>query len=212
MSGRGLGFTGGTIDKLEAIPGFRTALSGGEFLANLGAIGVAITGQTPTSPRRRQTLRPPRRPAPLKASPHRLFDHEQKNRRWRRQNPPRRQNRQRRLHEDARRRRKTGRSHVAIGARVGRETMAVISSMHEPLGLAVGNSLEVAEAIDILAGTGGAPELREYASPSAPTCSSWLAGPPTLPPATPNSTPCSPARPPSPNSPPSSPPRAETPI
>lgn len=45
MSGRGLGHTGGTIDKLEAIPGFRTDLSEEEFLNNVNQIGVCIVGQ-----------------------------------------------------------------------------------------------------------------------------------------------------------------------
>ena len=46
MSGRGLGHTGGTLDKLESIPGFRSSLSLDEFLAALGANGCAIIGQT----------------------------------------------------------------------------------------------------------------------------------------------------------------------
>jgi pyrimidine-nucleoside phosphorylase len=46
MSGRGLGFSGGTIDKLEAIPGFRADLSTAEFLHQLGSVGLVITGQS----------------------------------------------------------------------------------------------------------------------------------------------------------------------
>src|SRR5690606_23793225 len=46
MSGRGLGHTGGTLDKLEAIPGFRTALSIGEFRAQVAELGCALIGQT----------------------------------------------------------------------------------------------------------------------------------------------------------------------
>ena len=46
MSGRGLGHTGGTVDKLESIPGFRTALSEAEFKAQVNKIGLAVTGQT----------------------------------------------------------------------------------------------------------------------------------------------------------------------
>ena len=46
MSGRGLGFTGGTIDKLESIPGFRTELSENEFIDNVNAHGISIMGQT----------------------------------------------------------------------------------------------------------------------------------------------------------------------
>ncbi|MCL4541128.1 MAG: cytidine deaminase, partial [Chloroflexi bacterium] len=46
MSGRGLGFTGGTLDKLEAIPGLRTALSIDEFIAQVCHTGLVIAGQT----------------------------------------------------------------------------------------------------------------------------------------------------------------------
>ncbi len=46
MSGRGLGFTGGTLDKLEAIPGFRTNLSVADFVAQVGRCGIAIAGQS----------------------------------------------------------------------------------------------------------------------------------------------------------------------
>lgn len=46
MSGRGLGFSGGTIDKLESIPGFRSELSTAEFIAQLKAIGIVVAGQS----------------------------------------------------------------------------------------------------------------------------------------------------------------------
>src|SRR5512139_3977935 len=46
MSGRGLGFSGGTLDKMESIPGFRTDLSTAEFLDQLRRIGLVLTGQT----------------------------------------------------------------------------------------------------------------------------------------------------------------------
>ncbi|NQS91067.1 MAG: thymidine phosphorylase [Chloroflexi bacterium] len=46
MSGRGLGFTGGTLDKMESIPGFRVNLSEAEFLSQLGRIGLVLAGQT----------------------------------------------------------------------------------------------------------------------------------------------------------------------
>lgn len=46
MSGRGLGHTGGTVDKLESIPGFRTSLSEEEFLSQVEKVGVAVIGQT----------------------------------------------------------------------------------------------------------------------------------------------------------------------
>lgn len=47
MSGRGLGFSGGTLDKLESFPGYRADLSKREFVAQLGRIGLVVTGQTP---------------------------------------------------------------------------------------------------------------------------------------------------------------------
>ncbi len=47
MSGRGLGHTGGTLDKLESIPGFRTALSVAEMRSQVDRIGVAVCGQSP---------------------------------------------------------------------------------------------------------------------------------------------------------------------
>jgi len=46
MSGRGLGFSGGTLDKMESIPGFRTDLSTEEFLEQLGSVGLVLTGQS----------------------------------------------------------------------------------------------------------------------------------------------------------------------
>jgi len=46
MSGRGLGHTGGTVDKLESIPGYRTALSPQEFIDQVNRIGVGVVGQT----------------------------------------------------------------------------------------------------------------------------------------------------------------------
>jgi len=46
MSGRGLGFSGGTLDKLESIPGFRVDLTTEEFLSQLGSLGMVLTGQS----------------------------------------------------------------------------------------------------------------------------------------------------------------------
>jgi len=46
MSGRGLGHTGGTLDKLESIPGFRVSLSEREFVEQVNRIGLAVVGQT----------------------------------------------------------------------------------------------------------------------------------------------------------------------
>ncbi|MBQ1280887.1 MAG: thymidine phosphorylase, partial [Oscillospiraceae bacterium] len=46
MSGRGLGHTGGTVDKLESIPGFRSVLSAEEFIAQVEKVGMAVIGQS----------------------------------------------------------------------------------------------------------------------------------------------------------------------
>ena len=46
MSGRGLGFTGGTLDKLESIPGYNTQISVEEFIDNVETIGISLIGQT----------------------------------------------------------------------------------------------------------------------------------------------------------------------
>ncbi len=65
MSGRGLGHTGGTLDKLEAIPGFRTGLSLDELKAACRTIGCALIGQTVGDrARRSQALRAARRHRP----------------------------------------------------------------------------------------------------------------------------------------------------
>ena len=58
MSGRGLGNTGGTIDKLESIPGFRTSLSKEEFIKNINETGLALTGQTVCPAARHCPMRP----------------------------------------------------------------------------------------------------------------------------------------------------------
>ena len=62
MSGRGLGHTGGTLDKLESIPGFRVELSTDEFVAQVREVGIAIVGQTADLvPGRQEALRAARR-------------------------------------------------------------------------------------------------------------------------------------------------------
>lgn len=59
MSGRGLGFTGGTVDKLESIPGFRTTLEPEEFLRQVNELGIAVIGQTAhITPADKKILRP----------------------------------------------------------------------------------------------------------------------------------------------------------
>ena len=58
MSGRGLGHTGGTIDKLESFPGFRTELSEEQFRRQVRDIGIAIMGQTADLARRTKSCTP----------------------------------------------------------------------------------------------------------------------------------------------------------
>jgi len=161
MSGRGLGFTGGTIDKLESIPGFRTALSRQEFLDNLRNIKVAVTGQTPTiapADGKIYSLRDVTATVesiPLIASSIMskkiaagadkiVLDVKIGNGAFMKNI------------DDAV---KLAVTMVRIGDMVGRKTSAIITSMNEPLGRAVGNGLEVEEAIAILSGKGGAQEL-----------------------------------------------------
>jgi len=163
MSGRGLGFTGGTIDKLESIPGFRVALTHDEFLRNLRHLQLAITGQTgdiAPADGKIYALRDVTgtiESIPLIASSIMskkiaagadkiVLDVKTGSGAFMKKT------------EDAVRLAETM---VRIGELVGRETMAVITSMSQPLGWAVGNSREVEEALDILEGTGGSPELKE---------------------------------------------------
>ena len=158
MSGRGLGFTGGTIDKLEAIPGFQTILSEEIFINNLMRYGMAITGQsTDIAPAdgKLYALRDVTatiESIPLIASSIMskkiaagadkiLLDVKVGTGAFM---------------KDLDQAIALATAMVQIGQLVGKETVAVISNMNEPLGQAVGNSLEIAEAIDILSGQGSA--------------------------------------------------------
>ena len=164
MSGRGLGHTGGTIDKLEAIPGFRAELSSDDFLAQVAQIGLALTGQTATLAPADGLLYALRDATgtvaslPLIASSimsKKLAGGAQS------------------IVLDV----KVGRgafmkgvaearalaqTMVSIGVHAGRNVRAVISSMQAPLGEAVGHAIEVREALASLRG-GGPPELRALA-------------------------------------------------
>lgn len=154
MSGRGLGYTGGTIDKLEAIPGYNTTLAIDEFISNVKEIGIALMGQTlnlAPADKKLYSLRDATSTTesiPLIASS--IMSKKiaagankivldvtcgsgafMKNL------------------ENAT---KLAETMKKIGQLANKETVCVITSMDEPLGKAVGNTLEVIEAIEFLKG------------------------------------------------------------
>ena len=154
MSGRGLGFTGGTVDKMESIPGYKTDINVNEFISNVEKVGISMIGQT-------MNLAPADKKIyglrdsiscveniPLIASSIMskkiasgankiVLDVTVGNGAFMK------------TREDAE---KLANEMIKIGKLANREVKCILTSMNEPLGYSVGNSLEVIEAINFLKG------------------------------------------------------------
>ena len=145
MSGRGLGHTGGTIDKLESIPGFHVEIENEEFMHLVNKNKIAVIGQsgnlTPAD-KKFYALRDVTATVnsiPLIAS----SIMSKKIAAGADAIVLRRKNWSRCLHEIDEDAKQLAHAMVSIGNNVGRNTMAVISDMSQPLGFAIGNALEV---------------------------------------------------------------------
>jgi pyrimidine-nucleoside phosphorylase len=163
MSGRGLGFSGGTLDKMESIPGYRTNLTQEEFLTQLGQNGLVLTGQSgdlAPADGKLYALRDVTGTVdsiPLIASSvmsKKIAAGAQA------------------IVLDVKvgvgafmqtldQARKLSELMVSIGRLSGRRVVALLSDMNQPLGYAIGNALEVMEAIETLSG-GGPQDFREH--------------------------------------------------
>jgi pyrimidine-nucleoside phosphorylase len=163
MSGRGLGFSGGTLDKLESIPGYRVNLTTEEFKQQLKDVGLVLTGQSldlapadgkmyalrdvtgtvSSMPLIASSIMCKKIAAGAQAI---LLDVKTGLGAF-----------MQTLDEA----RKLAELMVNIGRLAGRQTVALLSDMNQPLGHAVGNALEVVEAIETLHG-GGPADFREH--------------------------------------------------
>ncbi len=158
MSGRGLGHTGGTVDKLESIPGFKTTLTRDEFIGQVRSTGIAVIGQSghiAPADKKIYALRDVTATVdsiPLIASSimSKKLASGSKN-----------------IVLDVKtgsgafmktidQSRKLAEAMVEIGKSCNRNMSALITNMDVPLGAAVGNALEVLEAVEVLSGKGSA--------------------------------------------------------
>ena len=156
MSGRGLGHTGGTVDKLESIPGFQTELTAEEFMAQVAEVGVAVIGQSgdlAPADKKLYALRDVTATVDsvpliassimskkLAAGSHSIvLDVKVGSGAFMK------------TREDGE---ALARQMVDIAAACGRQAAALVTNMDVPLGSAVGNAIEVMEAVEILQGGG----------------------------------------------------------
>ena len=156
MSGRGLGHTGGTIDKLESFDGFSVELTEEEFVNNSNNIGIAIMGQTGNiapADKKLYALRDVTATVDnmsliassimskkiASGADAIVLDVKVGDGAFM---------------KDPESAKALAREMVDIGTSVGRKTIGIISDMNQPLGYAIGNALEIKEAIDLLKGNG----------------------------------------------------------
>jgi pyrimidine-nucleoside phosphorylase/thymidine phosphorylase len=162
ISGRGLGHTGGTLDKLESIPGLRTDLGGDAFRDVVRRVGFSIvgaggslapadgalyalrdvTGTVPSVPLITASILSKKYAAGVEAL---VLDVKSGSGAFMRERA---------------RAEELARELVAVSREMGKRAIALVTSMDQPLGRAVGNALEIAESIDVLRGE-GPPDVRE---------------------------------------------------